>query len=103
MLARTVRMKSLYLSIAVLLGGSLCFGQESRATIIGRVTDASAAVVPGAHVRAVNLATNAGGSSQTNESGNFEIPYLLPGLYRVTVESAGFKTAIRDRIELRVT
>ncbi|MGK4301914.1 carboxypeptidase-like regulatory domain-containing protein, partial [Klebsiella pneumoniae] len=72
-----------------LLSGGLCCGQESRATITGRVTDPSGAVVPRADVRAVNLATNAGGSSVSNESGNFEIPYLLPGIYRVTVESAG--------------
>ncbi|MCL4402617.1 MAG: carboxypeptidase-like regulatory domain-containing protein, partial [Acidobacteria bacterium] len=65
--------------------------------------DPTGAVIPGANVRAVNLATNAGGSSVTNQSGSFEIPYLLPGLYRVTVTSAGFKTLVRDQIELRVS
>jgi hypothetical protein len=39
--------------MAGLLAASLCFGQESRATIIGRVTDPTGAVVPGADVRAV--------------------------------------------------
>ncbi len=96
-------MNILCLPIAVLLSGSLCFGQESRATIIGRVMDPSGALVPGAHVRAVNRATNAGGSSVTNDRGNFEIPYLLPGIYRVTVEATGFKNSVRDAIELRVS
>jgi hypothetical protein len=77
-------------------------GQESRATLIGLVSDPTGAVVAGAAVRAVNTATNAGVSTTTNEGGNFEIPYLLPGLYRVTVELAGFKKAVRDGIELRV-
>ncbi|MCL5743687.1 MAG: carboxypeptidase-like regulatory domain-containing protein, partial [Acidobacteria bacterium] len=95
-------MKVLYLIVSALLAGGTCFGQEARATLTGRVTDPTGAVVPGADVRAVNLATNAGGSSVTNQSGNFEIPYLLPGMYRVTVTSAGFKAAVRDQIELRV-
>jgi hypothetical protein len=94
-----VRMQILYLLMAGLLLSTLCFGQESRATIVSRVTDSSQALVPGAIVKAVNLATNSGGSSVTNEHGDCEIPYLLPGLYRVTVASAGFKTVVRDQIE----
>lgn len=90
------------LLMAGLLAGGLCFGQESRATIIGRVTDPTGALVPGANVRAVNLETNAAGTSVTNQSGNFEVPYLLPGRYTITVGATGFKTAVRDQIELRV-
>lgn len=86
-----------------LLPPSASLAQESRATLIGRVTDPSGALISGASVRALNKATNASASSVTNESGTFEIPYLLPGLYRVTVEMAGFKTAVRDGIELRVS
>ncbi len=84
------------------LGAGVCPAQESRASIIGMVTDPTGAVVVGAEVKAINRATNTGGSARTNESGNFEIPYLLPGVYKVTVELAGFKTAVRDGIELRV-
>lgn len=76
--------------------------QESRATIIGRTVDPSGALVAGASVRALNAATNVSATSVTNENGNFEIPYLLPGIYRVTVEMTGFKRTIRDGIELRV-
>ncbi len=86
--------------LVVALGVS--FGQESRATLIGRVVDPSGALIIGTKVDAINLATNVAASSFTNQQGNFEIPYLLPGLYRVTVEMAGFKKAVRDSIELRV-
>jgi hypothetical protein len=76
--------------------------QESRATLLGRVTDPSGAVVVGASVRAVNIATNTAASSVTNHNGNYEIPYLLPGDYRVEVELSGFKKAVRANVELHV-
>ena len=53
-------------------------------------------------LEAVNTATNAGASSTTNQGSNYEIPYLLPGSYRITAELAGFKKAVRGPIELRV-
>jgi hypothetical protein len=87
--------------LACLFSG-LCSAQESRATIIGRIADATSAVVVGAKVEVVNIATNASVSSATNQNGNYEVPYLLPGLYRVTVEMPGFKRSVRDAIELRV-
>ncbi len=86
----------------LLLSAGYCFAQESRAAILGRVTDSSGAVIIGARVHALNVATNAGASSVTNEVGSYEIPYLLPGQYRVTVEMPGFKKGVRDGIELRV-
>ncbi len=64
--------------------------------------DSSGALVVGARVHAVNTATNTSASSVTNQEGNYEIPYLLPGIYRVSTELAGFKTAVRENIELRV-
>ncbi|MGH9671663.1 MAG: TonB-dependent receptor domain-containing protein, partial [Bryobacteraceae bacterium] len=91
------------LLVITLLASWIVPAQESRATIIGRVTDPAGALVAGATVRAANLATNVPVSSSTNEQGNFEIPYLLPGTYRVTVEMTGFKKSVRDGIELRVS
>jgi len=88
--------------VILLCSAFALLAQESRATIIGRVTDSSGALVAGATVQATNAATNSTVSSKTNEGGNFEVPYLLPGVYRVSVELSGFKKAVRDGIELRV-
>jgi hypothetical protein len=41
-------------------------------------------------------------SAVTNEDGLFEIPYLIPGAYEVTVELAGFKKYVREDIQLRI-
>ena len=75
--------------------------QETRGAIRGRVMDASGGVVPNVTVGATNIATNVTVSAQSNTEGNFEIPFLLPGAYRLTAQMAGFKTYRRD-IQLRI-
>lgn len=88
--------------VATALLCPLALAQDPRGRILGRVADASGAVVPGVEVKATNAATNVTASSVTNEQGNYEIPYLLPGLYQVSAELPGFKKYVRDGIELRV-
>ncbi|MFB3826281.1 MAG: TonB-dependent receptor domain-containing protein [Bryobacteraceae bacterium] len=97
-----MRLRHYALMTAILLSVSAARAQESRGTIVGVVADPSGAAVAGAQVKAVNVDTNAGANSVTNDRGAYEIPYLLPGVYRITVESQGFKKATRDGIELRV-
>lgn len=76
--------------------------QVSSAQIGGVVTDSSGALLPGVSVKIVNHATGASRSTTTNQSGDFVIPALEPGNYRVTVEDAGFKKAEADNVTLSV-
>ena len=80
----------------------LLTAQETRGTILGRVLDASGAAVPGVAVRATNAATNVTVSTKSNAEGNYEIPYLLPGTYKLAAEMTGFKTFAREGIDLRI-
>ena len=66
------------------------------------MVDSSGAVIPAVSVGATNVATNVTVSTQSNAEGNYEIPYLLPGTYRLTATLAGFKSYRRDGIELRI-
>ena len=77
--------------------------QDPRGFIRGTVSDASGAVVPAATVRAVSEETGVAASTQTNESGLYNIPYLIPGFYRLTVEQTGFKSYLRGKVEVRVS
>ena len=90
------------LGACLLLAASVATSQDSRGRILGRVTDSSGAVVIGVEVKAVNTATNIETSTRTTESGNYELLYLLPGNYRLSVEITGFKKYVRDGLELRV-
>jgi hypothetical protein len=76
--------------------------QESRATLLGRVTDQTDAVIAGAKVEARNVETGVHFSSLTNRTGDYVFPLLVPGSYSITVENPGFKTYTRTGILIRV-
>ncbi|HZT31002.1 MAG TPA: TonB-dependent receptor [Bryobacteraceae bacterium] len=93
--------KALALLAAVVLSLVPAHAQIGTSTITGRVTDATAAVVPGVQVTVVNTATNFNFTAQTNDQGLFRVQSLQPGTYRITFQASGFKTVIRDNIDLR--
>jgi len=77
--------------------------QLTVSTIRGTATDASGAAVTGAMITLVNIGTNIQRSVVTNESGDFEIPDLQRGTYRLTVSHAGFKNWVADNVILEST
>jgi hypothetical protein len=88
--------------IVCLLTGAPAWSQDTRGTLLGRVTDQQNAVVPNATVKVTNLATGVTATVRTNDQGNYMVPYLAFGNYRVSVEAKGFKTSVRDSLEVRV-
>ena len=89
--------------LAVLSIAAACaFAQDPRGAITGTVVDATNAVIPGVTVRATNVETGVSASAVSNAAGNYNIPFLLPGRYRVTAELPGFKRFVRDGVEVRV-
>jgi hypothetical protein len=74
--------------------------QTNFGQISGTVSDAAGAVVPGAAVTAIDSATNLSRTMTTDRNGYYVITNLLVGTYRVTVEVANFKKAIRTENEL---
>src|SRR5581483_703789 len=77
--------------------------QDTRGTILGRVSDPTSSVVVGAAVFVENTATNVRTSALTNASGDFLLPFLVPGTYSLSAEAPGFKKFVRPQIELRVS
>lgn len=76
--------------------------QEARGTIVGRVTDATGAVIPGATVDVISKAMGTKVTITTNEAGVYQAAFLIPGAYRIEAIAPGFKRYLRDNIELRV-
>lgn len=76
--------------------------QESRGRIVGRVTDPTGASIPGASILAIHEGMNTRTPATSNEAGNYELPFLLPGTYRIEVSLQGFKSYTRRPIEVQV-
>lgn len=90
------------LTLAVLaLVAAGAFGQAETGDISGTVHDPSGAVVPNATVTVTNLATSAARSVETGSIGQFDVPGLEPGHYRVRITGQGFQTYQQD-VELTV-
>lgn len=97
-------MKSLVAALIVLYFAIVLpvWGQLEQATLTGRVTDQTGAVIPGARVTARNVDTGVEVITQTNAEGIYRIPYLHPGKYDVTAEASGFKRSRIAGVVLRV-
>lgn len=76
------------------------FGQAVSGTLLGTVTDASGAAVPAAKVTLTAVQTGISRSMNSNESGNYVFPNVEPGTYKVAVELKGFRTAIKEGIDV---
>jgi hypothetical protein len=88
-------------ALAVVLT-SVTLQAQTFGEITGSITDSSAAVVPAATVTIINTQTNQTRTVQTNESGNYTVPFLVPGSYELRVQQQGFKGAVHRGIQLQV-
>lgn len=88
--------------LAVLTIGLPLWAQLEQATLTGRVTDPSGAVVPDVRIVARNVDTGVEVPTLSNQEGLYRIPYLHPGRYEVTAEAAGFKKSRVSGVILRV-
>jgi hypothetical protein len=95
-------LKRAALAALVLLGSHIMPGQEFRGTILGRVSDPSGAIVAGALVQVVSDETRVRVEARTNQEGNYNVPFLLPGQYTVTVTADGFRPIVRQGITVQV-
>jgi hypothetical protein len=92
--------KLLFCLVVCLCLAMPALAQRDMGTVLGTVTDATGAVVPGATVTITEEATGITNVVQTDASGNYIRPLLKPGSYTVSVESEGFKKAIQNGVIL---
>src|SRR5262245_5353891 len=76
--------------------------QTPSATVVGRVTDATGAVIPAVTITIKNVNTNLPQQGSSNELGDFTIPYLNPGRYTLEAKVDGFRTYRRSEFTLAV-
>ena len=77
-------------------------GQVLYGSMVGTVTDQSAAMVPGAEVTVTNTSTGLSRQTTTNEVGYYSIPNLPEGSYDLSVGVSGFKPYVQKGIRVSI-
>ena len=81
---------------------SVSWGQAVRATLVGRVTDQSGAIVPTTKLTLTNTGTNETHTVVVGDNGEFVFTQLAPGEYTLVTEHGGFRKDVRNGIVLQV-
>lgn len=74
--------------------------QSFKATVVGQITDANGAVIPGATVTIVDKDTARTLTATSNDEGSFTISQITPGNYEVRVEAPNFKRTVQNDLVL---
>lgn len=95
-------MKAFPKSIAVLgcvvVLSFVAFSQVTSGNIAGVVTDSTGAVVPNVNIVVMNTATGVQSAAHTNVNGEYLVPNLLPGKYKIDVNGNGLKGVVDEVI-----
>jgi len=99
-----VTVKKLILFCLVLLCcPAFLLGQIANNTsLVGTVVDPSGHAIAGGTVTAVEEQTKVKSTAATNDAGYYDIQFLLPGTYDVTVEESGFKQVTKTGVILTI-
>ncbi len=104
-LTRSTCVRLMRLAIALLLflsSASVLLAQSTSASLAGRVTDPSDAVIPDATITAISGDTNIRHVTTTNAAGDYHLANLAPRSYRIEVEKTGFRTLVKPDVVLQV-
>lgn len=87
--------------VVIGLSGSVV-AQVTTGTILGNARDKSGAAVAGAKVTITETSKSTAQEFTTDDEGNYNAPFLIPGTYSVTIEKGGFKKQVRTGVILQV-
>lgn len=88
--------------LALLGSHSMGRAQVNTSTIAGSVVDESGAAVPNAKVVATISSIGLQREVTTNENGEYVVPQIPPGVWSISVQASGFRTANVENITLRI-
>jgi len=75
---------------------------QTAATLVGDVGDQTGAAIPGAAITVTNEGTGIARETASNESGQYRVAQLNPGVYTIQVSTDGFKTQVQTGVVLEV-
>ena len=88
-------------TLAFVFLAAFVFGQSTRATLTGRVTDPTGAIVPHAKIVITNTQTGVKTVVMSNNAGLYTAPFLSPGDYEINVTRVGFRNYLHTGLVLQ--
>src|SRR4026207_2102594 len=95
-----VRRLSLSLALALLTAANGWAQLASQTALVGTGSDAAGLALPAASVVAVNVGTKDTYETVTNAEGYYDIQFVRPGKYDITVTLASFQTFRATGVEV---
>lgn len=95
-------MKSTVLLTAVFLLSTSAIAQVSTTTLTGLITDPSGAAIPNVELKLTCDETGVVNRSATDAKGEYTVPLLPPGHYRVEASASGFQPQLRSGLVLEI-
>jgi len=92
----------LFVPVFLFLGLGLGLFAQSLSQISGTVKDATGSTIPGAQVTVTQTSTGLTRTTETGANGDYSLPSLPLGPYRMEVKKEGFSTYIQSGIVLQV-
>src|SRR5258708_38636509 len=84
------------------LAGTAAIAQVTTGSILGTVHEPTGAVVPNATITITDTAKGTISTKLTDSSGDYNVPFLIPGTYTVSVEMPGFKRSVSSNVVLDI-
>ena len=97
-----VRLTAMLAALGLVLSVTSAWAQSQTGEVFGKVTDESGAVLPGVTVTVSGPSLLQPLVATTSESGSFQFPRLDVGTYNVKFELPGFKTVVKEGIQVTV-
>jgi hypothetical protein len=94
--------RAVALVAAVAATTAILAAQAGTAALSGTITDQQGAALPGVTVTVTNAATGLVRTIATGNTGTYQVLALPPGTYDVRAELSGFRTALREKLNLPV-
>ena len=97
-----LRSTAWFAAFALVFGVATAAAQSQTGEIFGKVSDESGAVLPGVMVTLTGPSLLQPQAATTSDAGSYQFPRLTVGTYNVKFELPGFKTIVREGIEVTV-
>lgn len=96
------RIQFFVLALTAILACPFIHAQVTTGSIRGTVHDSTGAVVPGATITITDTGKGTSSVVKTDGEGEYNVQFLIPGTYNVSVEQTGFKRSVSSNVVIDI-